>query len=101
MNRSAATTRLESTTRSGPAARDTRRARAAGATSAWLSAVLRAVAGAVLLLTIALVAPGVFLDTPQPAPQVSDAIVVISGDEQMARFQEGVNLYQQGLGHYL
>jgi uncharacterized SAM-binding protein YcdF (DUF218 family) len=38
---------------------------------------------------------------PQPAPQVSDAIVVISGDEQLARFQEGVTLYQNGFGRYL
>ncbi|HEV7662529.1 MAG TPA: YdcF family protein [Chloroflexota bacterium] len=52
-------------------------------------------AAAVLLL------PGLLLDTPQPAPTVGDAIVVISGDEQMARFQEGVNLYQHGYGQYL
>jgi uncharacterized SAM-binding protein YcdF (DUF218 family) len=63
--------------------------------------LVRVVVGTGLLVALALVAPGVFLDTPQPAPRASDAIVVISGDEQMARFQEGVNLYQQGLGQYL
>ena len=49
-----------------------------------------------------LLGPGFLLDTPQPAAaRSSDAIVVISGDEQMARFQEGVNLYERGLGQYL
>jgi len=67
----------------------------------WSFFVLRALVAALLLLGVALIAPGVFLDTPQPAPRTSDAIVVISGDEQMARFQEGLNLYQQGLGQYL
>src|SRR5437868_5852748 len=101
MNRSATTSRIGSAPRSRPAARVAARARPGGASSAWRSAALRVFAGAVLLVGIALVAPGLFLDTPQPAPRASDAIVVISGDEQMARFQEGVNLYQQGLGHYL
>src|ERR1700687_4384389 len=77
------------------------RGHAVAAASAWLAAALRAVAGAVLLVGVALIAPGVFLDTPQPAPKASDAIVVISGDEQIARFQEGVNLYEQGFGQYL
>jgi uncharacterized SAM-binding protein YcdF (DUF218 family) len=67
----------------------------------WATILLRVVVGAGLVVGVALVAPGVILDTPQPAPTASDAIVVISGDEQMARFQEGVNLYDQGLGHYL
>jgi uncharacterized SAM-binding protein YcdF (DUF218 family) len=53
------------------------------------------------LLGVALLGPGLFLDTPQPVPSPSDAIVVISGDEQMARFQEGVNLYERGFGKYL
>jgi uncharacterized SAM-binding protein YcdF (DUF218 family) len=53
------------------------------------------------LVALALLGPAFLLDTPQPAPTPSDAIVVISGDEQLARFQEGVNLFQQGLGHYL
>ncbi len=50
---------------------------------------------------VALLGPGYVLDAPQPAPRTSDAIVVISGDEQMARFAEGVNLYEQGFGKYL
>ena len=62
---------------------------------------LRIVVGAVLVVAAAMLAPGFFLDTPQPAPRVSDAVVVISGDEQMARFQEGVNLYERGFGQYL
>jgi uncharacterized SAM-binding protein YcdF (DUF218 family) len=66
-----------------------------------LTLVSRLVVGCVLLLAIALLGPGLFLDTPQPAPRVSDAIVVISGDEQLARFQEGVNLYQKGFGRFL
>jgi uncharacterized SAM-binding protein YcdF (DUF218 family) len=63
--------------------------------------LLRLAVGAVLAVAVGLIGPGVVLDTPQPAPRPSDAIVVISGDEQMARFQEGVNLYQKGLGQYL
>jgi uncharacterized SAM-binding protein YcdF (DUF218 family) len=63
--------------------------------------VARVVVGAVLVVGVALVAPGLVLDTPQPGPRASDAIVVISGDEQMARFQEGVNLYQKGFGQFL
>ena len=63
--------------------------------------VARLVVGVVLVVAAALLGPGFFLDTPQPAPLVSDAIVVISGDEQLARFQEGVNLYQRGFGQYL
>jgi uncharacterized SAM-binding protein YcdF (DUF218 family) len=55
----------------------------------------------IIAATVALLAPGYILDTPQPAPRKSDAIVVISGDEQLARFAEGVNLYQQGFGRYL
>jgi uncharacterized SAM-binding protein YcdF (DUF218 family) len=61
----------------------------------------RLTVGVVLLVIVALLAPGFVLDTPQPAPRRSDAIVVISGDEQMARFSEGVNLYEQGFGKYL
>jgi uncharacterized SAM-binding protein YcdF (DUF218 family) len=54
-----------------------------------------------LLVLAALLGPGFLLDTPQPPLQKSDAIVVISGDEQMARFREGLNLYRQGYGTYL
>jgi uncharacterized SAM-binding protein YcdF (DUF218 family) len=62
---------------------------------------MRLLVGAVIVVTVALLGPGFFLDTPQPPPQASDAIVVISGDEQMARFQEGIALYEKGFGHYL
>jgi uncharacterized SAM-binding protein YcdF (DUF218 family) len=67
----------------------------------WIGALLRVLVGSVAVVAAALLGPGLLLDTPQPAPTPSDAIVVISGDEQLARFQEGVNLYQKGLGHYL
>jgi uncharacterized SAM-binding protein YcdF (DUF218 family) len=63
--------------------------------------LLRVMVGVIIVVAVTLVGPGVFLDTPQPPPQASDAIVVISGDEQMARFQEGVSLYERGLGQYL
>jgi uncharacterized SAM-binding protein YcdF (DUF218 family) len=63
--------------------------------------LLRLLVGSVLVGAAVLLGPGLFLDTPQPPPPVSDAIVVISGDEQMARFQEGVSLYQRGLGQFL
>jgi uncharacterized SAM-binding protein YcdF (DUF218 family) len=63
--------------------------------------LMRLVVGMGIVTVLALVGLGFLLDAPQPAPRVSDAIVVISGDEQMARFAEGVNLYQQGFGRYL
>jgi uncharacterized SAM-binding protein YcdF (DUF218 family) len=66
-----------------------------------LSLLLRIAAAVVVLFALAMLAPGFILDAPQPVPALSDAIVVISGDEQMARFAEGVNLYQQGFGKYL
>jgi uncharacterized SAM-binding protein YcdF (DUF218 family) len=69
--------------------------------STLLVALLRVVVGAIVAVAAVLIGPGLLLDTPQPAPHASDAIVVISGDEQMARFQEGLNLYQRGLGQYL
>ena len=78
--------------------------RAAPRAAVWpaiLTFLLRVVVGVSLVTAAALIAPGIVLDTPQPAPKASDAIVVISGDEQMARFQEGLNLYQRGLGQYL
>jgi uncharacterized SAM-binding protein YcdF (DUF218 family) len=66
-----------------------------------LAGLARVLVGTGIVAVVALVGPGAFLDTPQPPPTASDAIVVISGDEQMARFQEGVSLYERGLGHYL
>ena len=76
-------------------------ARRLAAPARWPRMVLRAAGSVALLIALALLGPGLFLDTPQPPPRPSDAIVVISGDEQLARFQEGVNLYQQGMGRYL
>ena len=63
--------------------------------AAWL------VVGAGLLAGLALLGPGFVLDTPQPRPTPSDAIVVTSGDEQMARFREGLRLYEAGYAKYL
>ena len=74
---------------------------ARGWAGAALIALMRLVVGVVIVVAVALLGPGLLLDTPQPAPIASDAIVVISGDEQMARFQEGVNLYQRGMGQFL
>jgi uncharacterized SAM-binding protein YcdF (DUF218 family) len=60
-----------------------------------------------LAALIVLAAAGVFgagfvLDAPQPGPLTgSEAIVVISGDEQMARFREGLRLFRAGVGRYL
>jgi uncharacterized SAM-binding protein YcdF (DUF218 family) len=45
--------------------------------------------------------PAFILDTPRAEPGPSDAIVVISGDEDLARFREGLRLYRAGLGRYL
>jgi uncharacterized SAM-binding protein YcdF (DUF218 family) len=66
-----------------------------------VAAALRAAIGLALLVAAAIIGPGVYLDTPRPPLQASNAIVVISGDEQLARFQEGLNLYQRGLAHLL
>ena len=66
-----------------------------------LAGALRVVIGSAFVVAVVLLGPGFLLDTPQPPPMRSDAIVVISGDEQMARFSEGVNLYKRGLGRYL
>jgi len=66
-----------------------------------LAGALRVVIGSAVIVAVVLLGPGFLLDTPQPPPGRSDAIVVISGDEQMARFSEGVNLYERGLGQYL
>jgi uncharacterized SAM-binding protein YcdF (DUF218 family) len=87
---------------SGRAARSTPSSVATkSAALSWLIGALRVAVGAGIVVVAVLIGPGVFLDTPQPPPQVSDAIVVISGDEQMARFKEGLNLYQRGMGQFL
>jgi len=71
------------------------------ALAATLIALMRLLVAIVIGAAIVLLGPAYLLDAPQPTPRTSDAIVVISGDEQMARFAEGLNLYQQGLGKYL
>ncbi|MBV9580999.1 MAG: YdcF family protein [Chloroflexi bacterium] len=71
------------------------------AATASLILLMRLVVALVVVAALVLLGPGFLLDAPQPTPHASDAIVVISGDEQMARFAEGVNLYQQGFGKYL
>lgn len=55
-----------------------------------------------LLLLAGLIVPGFILDAPEPTElTASDAIIVISGDEQMARFREGVRLFREGMGGVL
>ena len=44
----------------------------------------------------ALWAPGFVLEGPQRALRRSDAIIVISGDEGLARYREGVRLHRAG-----
>ena len=59
----------------------------------WLGAV----AACVVLGTLAaFVAPGFLLEGPIEPLQPSDAIVVISGDEALARYRDGVRLYRAG-----
>lgn len=67
----------------------------------WLGLLARVSLGVALLGALVLLVPGFVLDTPQPDPPPSDAVVVISGDEQLARFREGVSLFHQGYGRYL
>ena len=57
--------------------------------------------GAVVLTGIVgtgatLVAPGYLLEGRQASLERSDAIIVISGDEALARFREGLRLYRAG-----
>lgn len=74
---------------------------AARSQSGWRSAALALLLAALVVAVVVVFGPGFVLDAPQPQPQPSDAIIVISGDEQLARFQEGVHLYQSGYGRYL
>jgi len=99
MNRSAP--RFGSSSTSYPAARRSSTSALALAARRGGKLLLRLILSLMLLLAVGLLGPGFLLDTPQPPPAVSDAIVVISGDEQLARFQEGVNLYQKGMGQFL
>ena len=58
---------------------------------------LLAVAFAGLLGAAALLwGPGYVLEGPQRPLERSDAIIVISGDENLARYREGVRLYRAG-----
>jgi len=51
----------------------------------------------VLIAAVAVfVAPGFLLEGPLEPLQRSDAIVVISGDEALARYRDGVRLYRAG-----
>jgi len=59
----------------------------------WLAALSLLVlvgAGAVF------VAPGFLLEGPLEPLQPSDVIIVVSGDEALARYRDGVRLYQAG-----
>jgi uncharacterized SAM-binding protein YcdF (DUF218 family) len=59
----------------------------------WLLAV--AICSILVALT-GFVAPGFLLEGPYEPLVASDAIVVISGDEAMARYRDGVRLYRAG-----
>ena len=59
----------------------------------WLAAVaLGVVLGAIGMFVV----PGFLLEGPREPLQTSDAIVVISGDEALARYRDGVRLYEAG-----
>jgi uncharacterized SAM-binding protein YcdF (DUF218 family) len=44
---------------------------------------------------------GFVLDAPEPVLGPADVVVVISGDDQHARFREGLRLYERGLARYI
>jgi uncharacterized SAM-binding protein YcdF (DUF218 family) len=50
----------------------------------------------VLGVAVALWGPGFVLEGPQDPLERSDAIIVISGDEGLARYREGVRLHRAG-----
>jgi uncharacterized SAM-binding protein YcdF (DUF218 family) len=58
----------------------------------WIGAA----AIASLLGGASLFVPGLLLEGPQLPLERSDAIIVISGDEDLARFREGLRLYRAG-----
>ena len=58
--------------------------------------LLAAAFAGVLGALAALWAPGFLLEGPQRPLERSDAIIVISGDENLARYREGVRLYRAG-----
>lgn len=59
----------------------------------WLAAIALALA---FVGVGTFVAPGFLLEGPYEPLRTSDAIVVISGDEAMARYRDGVRLYRAG-----
>jgi uncharacterized SAM-binding protein YcdF (DUF218 family) len=59
----------------------------------WLGAVA---ACAVIGAIAAFVAPGFLLEGPLEPLETSDAIVVISGDEALARYRDGIRLFRAG-----
>src|SRR5918995_1712951 len=59
----------------------------------WLAAVALCV---ILGGAGAFVIPGFLLEGPREPLQTSDAIVVISGDEALARYRDGIRLYHAG-----
>lgn len=59
----------------------------------WLAAVALCAA---LGTAGAFVVPGFLLEGPREPLMASDAIVVISGDEALARYRDGVRLYRAG-----
>jgi uncharacterized SAM-binding protein YcdF (DUF218 family) len=99
MNRSAP--RFGATTQPSFGRRSAAKSRPHAKVGTATTVLLQLLVGVVLLIAIVLLGPGLLLDTPQPPPQASDAIVVISGDEQLARFEEGLNLFEQGYASYI
>lgn len=59
----------------------------------WLAGLTLTV---VLGAALAFIAPGFLLEGPTEPLAVSDAIIVISGDEALARYRDGVRLYRAG-----
>ena len=59
----------------------------------WFAAVALIVAFGIIGT---FVLPGFLLEGPREPLQPSDAIVVISGDEALARYRDGIRLYQAG-----
>jgi uncharacterized SAM-binding protein YcdF (DUF218 family) len=59
----------------------------------WLIAVA---VGVLVAAGATFVAPGFLLEGPLEPLRASDAIVVISGDEALARYSDGVRLYRAG-----
>jgi uncharacterized SAM-binding protein YcdF (DUF218 family) len=59
----------------------------------WLGAVAACV---VIGALATFVAPGFLLEGPMEPLATSDAIIVISGDEALARYRDGVRLYRAG-----